>query len=116
MNVKPRELLHALAVAAVIGIPVSLAALGFLAAAHELEHLLWETLPHDGDFTSSTWWWLLLVPPVTAFASALTLGEALHPASLAGMLVALAGVGAVLQRARGTRGATRSLNLSLRRA
>jgi drug/metabolite transporter (DMT)-like permease len=45
---------------------------------------------------------LLLVPPVTAFASALTLGEALHPASLAGMLVALAGVGVVLGRARGT--------------
>jgi drug/metabolite transporter (DMT)-like permease len=45
---------------------------------------------------------LLLVPPVTAFASALTLGEALHPASLAGMLVALMGVGVVLGRARGT--------------
>src|ERR687888_188216 len=43
---------------------------------------------------------LLLVPPVTAFASALTLGEALHPASLVGMVVALAGVGAVLRRAR----------------
>lgn len=43
---------------------------------------------------------LLLVPPVTAVASALTLGEALHPASLAGMLVAMAGVGAVLRRAR----------------
>jgi drug/metabolite transporter (DMT)-like permease len=42
---------------------------------------------------------LLLVPPVTAFASALTLGESLHPASLAGMLVALAGVGVVLRRA-----------------
>ncbi len=45
---------------------------------------------------------LLLVPPVTAFASALTLGDTLHPASLAGMLVALAGVGAVLRRARRT--------------
>jgi drug/metabolite transporter (DMT)-like permease len=45
---------------------------------------------------------LLLVPPVTAVASALTLGETLHPASLAGMLVAMAGVGAVVQRARGT--------------
>jgi drug/metabolite transporter (DMT)-like permease len=42
---------------------------------------------------------LLLVPPVTAVASALALGEALHPASLAGMLVALAGVGVVLGRA-----------------
>jgi drug/metabolite transporter (DMT)-like permease len=43
---------------------------------------------------------LLLVPPVTAVASALALGEALHPASLAGMLVAMAGVGAVLRRAQ----------------
>jgi drug/metabolite transporter (DMT)-like permease len=41
---------------------------------------------------------LLLVPPVTAGVSALTLGEALHPASLAGMLVAMVGVGVVLRR------------------
>jgi drug/metabolite transporter (DMT)-like permease len=41
---------------------------------------------------------LLLVPPVTAGVSALTLGEALHPASLAGMLVAIVGVGVVLRR------------------
>jgi drug/metabolite transporter (DMT)-like permease len=42
---------------------------------------------------------LLLVPPVTAIASAITLGQKLHPASLLGMLVAAVGVGAVLQRA-----------------
>jgi drug/metabolite transporter (DMT)-like permease len=41
---------------------------------------------------------LLVVPPVTAIASALTLGEALHPAGLVGMLVAMVGVGAVLRR------------------
>jgi drug/metabolite transporter (DMT)-like permease len=41
---------------------------------------------------------LLVVPAVTAIASALTLGETLHPASVAGMLVAIAGVGAVLRR------------------
>jgi drug/metabolite transporter (DMT)-like permease len=41
---------------------------------------------------------LLVVPAVTAIASAPVLGEALHPASLAGMLVATAGVGAVLRR------------------
>jgi drug/metabolite transporter (DMT)-like permease len=41
---------------------------------------------------------LLVVPPVTAVASALTLGEALHPASLVGMLVAVTGVGTVLRR------------------
>jgi drug/metabolite transporter (DMT)-like permease len=41
---------------------------------------------------------LLVVPAVTAIASAVTLGETLHPASGAGMLVAIVGVGAVLRR------------------
>jgi drug/metabolite transporter (DMT)-like permease len=41
---------------------------------------------------------LLLVPPVTAIASVPALGEALHPASLLGMLVAMVGVAAVLRR------------------
>jgi drug/metabolite transporter (DMT)-like permease len=41
---------------------------------------------------------LLLVPPVTAAASAVALGEALHPASLVGMLVAMTGVAAVMRR------------------
>ena len=41
---------------------------------------------------------LLAVPAVTAIGSALALGEALHPASLVGMLVATAGIGAVLRR------------------
>jgi drug/metabolite transporter (DMT)-like permease len=42
---------------------------------------------------------LLLVPPVTAIVSAPALGQTLHPASFAGMVVALAGVWAVLRRA-----------------
>jgi drug/metabolite transporter (DMT)-like permease len=41
---------------------------------------------------------LLVVPAVTAIASAIALGEALHPATLAGMLVAMIGTGAVLRR------------------
>jgi drug/metabolite transporter (DMT)-like permease len=41
---------------------------------------------------------LLVVPAVTAITSALTLGEPLHPATLAGMVVAAVGVGAVLRR------------------
>jgi drug/metabolite transporter (DMT)-like permease len=44
---------------------------------------------------------LLVVPAVTAIASALTLGETLHPASVGGMLVAMVGVGAVLRREAG---------------
>jgi drug/metabolite transporter (DMT)-like permease len=42
---------------------------------------------------------LLLVPPVTAFASVPALGQALHPASLLGMVVAIVGVALVLRRA-----------------
>jgi drug/metabolite transporter (DMT)-like permease len=41
---------------------------------------------------------LLVVPAVTAIASSLALGDPLHPATLAGMLVAMLGVGAVLRR------------------
>jgi drug/metabolite transporter (DMT)-like permease len=41
---------------------------------------------------------MLVVPAITAIASALTLGETLHPASVAGMLVAIVGIGAVLRR------------------
>jgi drug/metabolite transporter (DMT)-like permease len=43
---------------------------------------------------------LLTVPAITAIASAPALGEALHPASFAGMLVAMIGTGAVLRRER----------------
>jgi len=46
---------------------------------------------------------LLVVPAVTAVISAVALGEALHPASFVGMLVAAVGVGTVLRRE--TRGA-----------
>jgi drug/metabolite transporter (DMT)-like permease len=41
---------------------------------------------------------LLLVPPVTAIASVPALGQALHPASLVGMTVAIIGVAVVLRR------------------
>ena len=46
---------------------------------------------------------LLLVPPVTAFASVPALGQALHPASLLGMVVAIVGVALVLRRAAPSR-------------
>jgi drug/metabolite transporter (DMT)-like permease len=50
---------------------------------------------HDASAVSAL---LLLVPAVTAIASAPVLGEAIHPATLAGMLVAIGGTGAVLRR------------------
>jgi drug/metabolite transporter (DMT)-like permease len=48
---------------------------------------------------------LLVVPALTAIASAPALGQQLHPASLAGMVVAMAGTAAVLRREQ--RSATR---------
>jgi hypothetical protein len=63
-----------------------------LSDADELVHLL------RGHAASTVSAQLLIVPAVTAIASAPTLGEALHPASLLGMLIAMGGVGAVLRR------------------
>ncbi|MGH8827451.1 MAG: chloride channel protein [Jiangellaceae bacterium] len=61
-----------LLVAALVGIPLSFIAFGFLAAVHELENLVWDTLPANLGFDVPPPWW-----PVV------TLG-------LSGVLVALA--------------------------
>jgi drug/metabolite transporter (DMT)-like permease len=53
---------------------------------------------HDASAVSAL---LLLVPAVTAIASAPVLGEPLHPVTLAGMVVAMVGTGAVLRREAG---------------
>jgi H+/Cl- antiporter ClcA len=58
-----RELLRrpayrrALVFSALIGVPVSLAAFWFLAALHQLEHLIWTQWPHDLGWTNPPWWW-----------------------------------------------------------
>jgi drug/metabolite transporter (DMT)-like permease len=69
-------------------IAVGMGVVSFLALIHVLR----------GHAASSVAALLLVVPPVTAAASALALGETLHPASGLGMVVALVGVGAVLRR------------------
>ncbi|MGB3438415.1 MAG: chloride channel protein [Actinophytocola sp.] len=58
--------------AALLGIPLSIVVFGFLTAVHELEHLVWHTLPASLGFEELPAWW-----PV------MTLG-------VAGVLVALA--------------------------
>jgi H+/Cl- antiporter ClcA len=55
---------HALLVAASVGIPVSLVALGFLALVHETGHWLWAGIPDALGFAGDSWWWVLLVPTV----------------------------------------------------
>jgi H+/Cl- antiporter ClcA len=67
-----RRYLTLLGAAALLGIPLSFVAFVFLAAVHELEHLLWHSLPHELGYSEPPAWW-----PIGALA-------------LAGVLVGLA--------------------------
>ncbi|MFF0391716.1 chloride channel protein [Kitasatospora sp. NPDC004615] len=75
-----RELLHSpgylrlLLVSALVGVPVSLAAFGFVSLEHELQHWVWESAPEALGYGRAPWWWplpalalagLLLAPIVT---------------------------------------------------
>ncbi|MEU8924798.1 chloride channel protein [Kitasatospora sp. NPDC048545] len=42
-----------------VGIPVSLAAFGFLSLEHQLQHWVWESLPETAGYSSAPWWWAL---------------------------------------------------------
>jgi H+/Cl- antiporter ClcA len=64
MDVRPRDLMRALLVAAAIGIPVSLAALAFLGLTHEVATWIWKDAPAAIGFSGEDWWWVLLVPTV----------------------------------------------------
>ncbi len=52
-----REYLGLLVTACLIGIPVSLAAFGFLAALHEVEHAVWIQAPEWFGHDVPPWWW-----------------------------------------------------------
>lgn len=56
-----RGYLALLTIAALIGIPLSAIAFGFLAAVHELEHLMWESIPHDLGYDHAPAWWAILL-------------------------------------------------------
>ncbi|MGW7449466.1 chloride channel protein [Kitasatospora sp. NPDC054795] len=66
--------LRLLLVSALVGIPVSLAAFGFVSLEHELQQWVWESLPETLGYHQAPWWWplpalllagLLLAPIVT---------------------------------------------------
>jgi H+/Cl- antiporter ClcA len=52
--------LKLLAIAALLGLPLSLIAFGFLAAVHELEHLVWHTLPEELGYEHVPEWWAIV--------------------------------------------------------
>ncbi|MGW6918630.1 chloride channel protein [Kitasatospora sp. NPDC054939] len=58
-----------LLLSALIGVPVSLAAFGFVSLEHELQHWIWESLPEAWGFDRAPWWWPL---PTLLLAGLLT--------------------------------------------
>jgi len=55
--VRTRGYLRLLALAGLVGVPVSLVAFGFLALLHEFTHLVWEALPDELGHDAPPWWW-----------------------------------------------------------
>ena len=54
-----RRYLALLGASALLGIPMSLVAFLFLAGVHELEHLLWHSLPHELGYAELPAWWAI---------------------------------------------------------
>lgn len=62
--------LKILVFAALLGVPVSLAALAFVQLVHWAEHGIWISLPSAMGFSEPPWWLILLVPTVAGVAVA----------------------------------------------
>ncbi|MGW0662513.1 chloride channel protein [Streptodolium elevatio] len=71
--------LRLLLIAALVGIPVSLVAFGFVSLVHELQHWIWESAPDALGYSRAPWWWglptlalagLLAVPVITRLPGA----------------------------------------------
>ncbi len=56
------DLGRALGVASAVAIPISLAALAFLALVQQVTDWLWTDIPDAAGFAADAWWWVLLVP------------------------------------------------------
>ncbi|MEV7774257.1 chloride channel protein [Kitasatospora sp. NPDC086791] len=48
-----------LMISGLVGIPVSLAAFGFVSLEHQLQHWIWESLPETAGYSQAPWWWPL---------------------------------------------------------
>lgn len=56
--------LRTLVLAALLGIPVALAAVVFQTAIHDLTHFVWDVLPHWLDYSEPPAWYVVLVPAI----------------------------------------------------
>ena len=73
MLLRSREYLRLLAIAALLGVPVSAAAYGFLALVSYLQREVFTDLPHGLGFHSAPWWWPLPVLAVGGLLAGLAI-------------------------------------------
>ncbi|MQY15437.1 putative ion-transport protein YfeO [Streptomyces sp. RB5] len=100
-----RGFLRLLLLSGVIGVPIALVCFFFVGLQHELQHWVWESLPHAVGYNRAPWWWplpalllagLLLVPVLTRFpghgghvpADGLMSGDPIGPRDLPGVILA----------------------------
>jgi H+/Cl- antiporter ClcA len=51
-----------LVLAALLGVPVAFAAVGFQTAIHDVIHLVWDVIPDELGWSEPSWWYVVLVP------------------------------------------------------
>ena len=60
----PREYVRILVIAALLGVPVALAAAAFMSLSRVLTTLAWTTIPDGAGWTAPPWWYVLAVPAI----------------------------------------------------
>ena len=82
----PGEYLRILVVAALLGVPVALAAAAFMSATHGLTTLVWTTVPDNAGWTTPPGWYVLAVPAMAGLLVAAVPSAALGSVLLPGLL------------------------------
>ena len=72
LGLHDRGYLKLLLVSALVGIPLSAIAFGFLVAVHELEHVVWDTLPTALGYAEVPAWWPIVTIGLAGLLVALT--------------------------------------------
>jgi H+/Cl- antiporter ClcA len=60
----PRQYVRILVIAALLGMPVAVAAAAFMSLSHGLTTLVWTTIPDRTGWTAPPWWYVLAVPAI----------------------------------------------------
>jgi H+/Cl- antiporter ClcA len=69
----PREYVRILVLAALLGVPVAVAAAGFMSLSYGLTTLVWTTIPDGAGWTAPPWWYVLAVPAMAGLLVALAI-------------------------------------------